>query len=267
VVVTVTATVTPNTSGPSISANGIRTASDFGFFQSATPGTFIEIYGSNLSTTSPGRPWDNDFKGTTAPTSLDNTSVTIDGRKAFVQYVSPGQVNALLPSDVGTGQVQVTLANTAGTSNSYTLTVNQVQPGLFAPASFKIGDKQYVAAFVGPDYRSTFALPTGAIPGRPSRPARQGETLVIYAMGLGPVNPSILAGTLFSGATNLTLPLEISFGNTAANVVYKGLAPGFTGLYQLNVVVPQVPDIDAVPLTLKLNGVPGTQTLYIAVHQ
>jgi adhesin/invasin len=86
-------------------------------------------------------------------------------------------------------------------------------------------------------------------------------------MGLGPVNPSVPAGTLFSGATNLTLPLEISFGNTAANVVYKGLAPGFTGLYQLNVVVPQVPDSDAVPLTLKLNGVPGTQTLYIAVHQ
>ena len=51
-----------------------------------------------------------------------------------------------------------------------------------------------------------------------------------------------------------------------ATWVYAGLAPGYTGLYQFNVVVPDVPASDLVPLTFTLNGNPGTQALYIAVQ-
>jgi uncharacterized protein (TIGR03437 family) len=50
-------------------------------------------------------------------------------------------------------------------------------------------------------------------------------------------------------------------------LTYFGLAPGFVGLYQFDVVVPAVPDNDLVPLTFNLGGVAGTQTLYIAVHE
>ena len=56
------------------------------------------------------------------------------------------------------------------------------------------------------------------------------------------------------------------FDTTPATVAYDGLS-GDIGVYQINVVVPAVPDNDAVPLTFNLGGVPGTQTLYIAVHQ
>jgi uncharacterized protein (TIGR03437 family) len=51
-----------------------------------------------------------------------------------------------------------------------------------------------------------------------------------------------------------------------ATAVYAGLAPTFTGLYQFNITVPNVPAGNAVPLTFTVNGVTGTQTLNIAVN-
>jgi uncharacterized protein (TIGR03437 family) len=63
----------------------------------------------------------------------------------------------------------------------------------------------------------------------------------------------------------LAAAFELSINKISANVVYKGLAPGFTGLYQFNVVVPPNPGSGAVPLTFTLGGVPAGQTLYLAV--
>jgi uncharacterized protein (TIGR03437 family) len=44
-----------------------------------------------------------------APTSLDGTSVTIGGQAAFIDFISSGQVNALVPSNVATGTQQMTV--------------------------------------------------------------------------------------------------------------------------------------------------------------
>jgi uncharacterized protein (TIGR03437 family) len=56
------------------------------------------------------------------------------------------------------------------------------------------------------------------------------------------------------------------FGATPATLAYWGLAPNFLGLYQFNVVVPNVPNSDLVPITFTLGGANGTQTLFTAVH-
>jgi uncharacterized protein (TIGR03437 family) len=139
-----------------------------------------------------------------------------------------------------------------------------MRPGLLAPSAFQINGKQYVAAFFADNV--TFAMPSGAIPGVPSRPAKPGETVVLWGIGFGPVTPNVQAGVLVGQANSLSAPLQVSFGNTPAKLAYSGLAPQATGLYQFNVVVPDVPDNSAVPLTISLAGVPGTQTLYIAVQ-
>jgi uncharacterized protein (TIGR03437 family) len=77
----------------------VVSASAFGEFTSVSPGSWIEIYGSNLAVDS--RSWPaSDFNGVNAPTSLDGTSVTIGGQAAFVDFISPGQVDALVPCDV-----------------------------------------------------------------------------------------------------------------------------------------------------------------------
>jgi len=90
---------------------------------------------------------------------------------------------------------------------------------------------------------------------------------VIYGIGFGEVTPNIAAGEIVTQSNRLSSDLQILFGPTPAELSYFGLAPNFVGLYQFNVVLPNVPDGDLVPLTFNLGGVPGTQTLFTAVHQ
>ncbi|MBS1858527.1 MAG: hypothetical protein JST11_24375 [Acidobacteria bacterium] len=256
------------TSGPpAISANGVVSAGAFGGFPTVAPGSWMEIYGSNLSGTTRG--WTgNDFVGLKAPTVLDGVSVTIGGKQAFIDYVSPGQVNAQVPSGVPTGAQQMTVTNAGGTSSSYGITVNPLQPGLLAPGSFSIGGKQYVVAQFSD---GSYVLPPNSISGLTTRQAKPGETVIIYGVGFGPVldsgNQNIPAGTIVQAVNKLANPFTMSIGGSNATLGYAGLAPNFVGLYQFNVVVPNIANNDLAPLTFSLNGTAGTQTLYLAVKQ
>ncbi|MGA2577247.1 MAG: IPT/TIG domain-containing protein [Bryobacteraceae bacterium] len=249
---------------PGIGVGGVVSASTFGEFTSISPGTWIEIYGTDLAVGT--QSWATaDFSGVNAPTSLGGTSVTIGGQAAFIDFISPGQVNALVPSNVATGAqpLTVTVGNLA--SAPYSITVNAVEPGLNAPPSFQIGGTQYVVAQFGD---GSYVLPTGAVAGLTSRPAQAGDEIVLYGIGFGAVTPNIPAGQLVQTANTLTSAFEISIGGvpvTNTNVPYSGLAPDFTGLYQFNVLVPANAGNGAVPLTFTVGGVAGTQTLYLAV--
>jgi uncharacterized protein (TIGR03437 family) len=247
---------------PSITA--VISASAFGSFSAVGPGSWIEIYGSNLAASTRG--WTGaDFNGNNAPTSLDGVKVDIGGQPAFVDYISPSQVNAQLPSDISVGGMsQLTVTNTNGASAPVNVTVNTTEPGLLAPASFKIADNQYVVAVL-PD--GNYVLPAGAIAGANSRPAKPGEIIVMYGIGFGPVTPAIPAGEIDTQTNQLSNSLQVLFGTTPAQLPYFGLAPGFVGLYQFNVVVPAVADSDLEPLTFDLGAGAGPQTLFTAVHQ
>jgi uncharacterized protein (TIGR03437 family) len=247
---------------PTISA--VISAGDFGGFPAVAPGTWVEIYGSELASTT--RPWTAaDFIGNSAPIALDGVQVTIAGQPAFIDYISPGQVNAQLPSNLGPGSLQLTVSIGNVTSAPVNVTVNATEAGMLAPPSFNIGGNQYVVAQFAD---GTYVLPAGLIAGVNSRPAQPGEEIVIYGIGFGSVVPDIPAGQIATGTSQLTASLQVLFGQTPAQQVpYAGLAPEFVGLYQFNVVVPAVPDNNLVPLTFNLGGVPGAQTLYTAVHQ
>ena len=247
---------------PVIRSSGVESASAFGAFPTIAPGTWIEIYGSNLAYYS--RSWGNaDFNGSNAPTSLDGVSVTIGGQAAYIDYISSGQVNALVPSNVVTGSQPVIVTTALGTSAPYPITVNATEPGLLAPASFDIGGTQYTASLFTDGV--TYVLPTGAIPGVTSRPAKPGDTIVLYGVGFGPVTPTVPAGQIVMESNTLASTFQIFVGGVQAVSTYSGLAPNATGLYQFNVVVPTVAAGNAVPLTFNLGGVSGTQTLYLAV--
>jgi uncharacterized protein (TIGR03437 family) len=237
-------------------------ASAFGEFTSVSPGSWIEIYGSNLAVDS--RSWlASDFTGNDAPTSLDGTSVTIGGQAAFIDFISPGQVNALVPSNVATGTQPMTITVAGVTSPAYSINVNPVQPGLDAPASFNVGGTQFVVALFAD---GTYVLPTGAIAGLNSRPAQPGDEIVLYGIGFGPVMPNLPAGQLVQEANTLSSAFSMSIGGVpVTSVPYSGLAPGFTGLYQFNIVVPATIASGAVPLTFTAGGGAGMQTLYLAV--
>ena len=145
-----------------------------------------------------------------------------------------------------------------------TIAVNPTQPGLYAPQEFKTGGRQYVGAVFADG--TSFVLPSGSFPGTPSRQAHPGETIVLYGVGFGPVTPGADAGELVQQLNPINVPLQVFFGQTPATVSYQGLVPGTVGLYQFNVVVPNVAGSDAVPLTFTLGGASGTQGLYTAVQ-
>ena len=253
--------LTPNP--PTISANGVVSAGSYGGFSSVAPGSWIEIYGANLSVDR--RQWATaDFKGNTAPMSLDGTTVTIGGQQAFIDYISGGQVNVQVPSTVGTGPQPLIVTTAAGTSNTYTVNVVATQPGLLAPPQFKVNGTQYLTALF-PDGK-TYVAPPGAISGVTSVRAKVGDIITLYGVGFGSVTPNSAAGQIVQQSNTLALPLQISVGGTPAMVTYEGLAPSYVGLYQFNVVVPSVASSDKVPVTFSLGGKAGTQTLYIAVQ-
>ena len=248
---------------PGISAGGIISAYAFGGFTAIAPGSWIEIYGANLATDV--RPWaGSDFTGVNAPTSLDHTTVTIGGQSAFIDYISPGQVNVQVPSNVGTGTQPVVVTTDNGVSSALGIQVNLEEPGLLAPTWFSVGGKQNVVALF-PD-GATYVAPPGSIANVTSRRARPGDIITLYGIGFGSVTPNIPAGQIVGQLNTLVAPFHLLFGQAEATLKYDGLAPNAVGLYQFNVVVPNVTPSDAVPVTFTLAGVAGTQTLYIAIQ-
>jgi uncharacterized protein (TIGR03437 family) len=250
---------------PAISDNGIITASTFGGSAAAAGGSFIEIYGKNLAGTT--RQWGAaDFVNGNAPTALDGVSVTVNSRPAYVYFVSTGQVNVQIPSDVPSGgPVPVVVSYKGLNSAPVMLAINPVQGGLFAPASFKVGEKQYIAA-VHPGNGSFVS--NGTIPNVPAAPAAPGETIIFYGIGFGPVSPSStpIAGQFAQGQSSISAPMQFKFGDLDGTVAYAGLAPGSVGLYQFNVTVPKNAPNGDLKLGVTVAGAPVEQTLYISVQ-
>jgi uncharacterized protein (TIGR03437 family) len=243
--------------------NSVVSASGCGGYTSMAPGAWIEVHGSSLAADT--RTWAaSDFNGDNAPTALDGTQVSIAGQNAVVLYISATQVNAQVPLNVSPGQQQITVTAPNGPSVPFTITVNAAQPGLCQGA--QVGNNLYAAGVV--NNTSTYVLPASAnVAGVTFRPAHPGEIISFFGNGFGAVIPSPDQGQLVRQTNQLATPLQVFFGQTQATVQYAGLAPGFLGLYQFNVIVPNIPDSDAVPVTFALGNFAGAPTLYTAVRQ
>jgi uncharacterized protein (TIGR03437 family) len=206
----------------------------------------------------------SDFNGVNAPTSLDGVSVTIGGQPAFISYISPGQINAQVPSTVGTGSQPMIITTANGSSSTAVVTVKAEVPSLLSTPAFDIGGYQYAVALFSDG--ATYVLPTSAIPGIPSRPARQGDTITLYGIGFGLTTPSIPAGQIVQTSNTLMLPLTVYVGSEAATVAYAGLAADAIGLYQFNVVVPAIPPGSSTAIITLDLGAAGYTALYLAVQ-
>lgn len=204
-----------------------------GFQNGVTPGAWITIYGDDLAKTT--RTWnaESEIINGRLPTSLDGVSVTIDGKAAPVLFISPGQINVQAPSDISSGAVQVVVRNSDGVSDPVTATVQTILPGFF------LVGRNYIAA-TRPD--GSLVAPAGTFEGATSTPARPGEAITLYGTGFGPTSPNVNSGEVFRGAAALLNAVQIRVGPTYADVSFAGLSSA--GLYQFNVVTPNVPDGD-----------------------
>ena len=258
--------LTPVPTIPSMSDGGVVTSSAFGAFDSAAPGAWLELYGSNLAART--RTWSElDFAGGRVPRSLGGTRVEIDGKEGVLSYVSGNQVNVQVPADVLPGKREIVVYSAEGASQPYQIQIDDTMPGLLAPAAFDVNGTPYVAALEsdGGSDGQTYVLPEGAVEGITSRPAQPGETITFYGTGFGAVTPTNAMDGVTEEANSLVQSFQIFFGGTPGAVTYAGLAPGNLGLYQFNVVVPVVPASDQVPVTFTLGGQPGQQQLFTAI--
>lgn len=191
------------------------------------PNTWIEIKGTNLAPASSSRVWQGpDFANGQLPRQLDGVSVTVDGKPAYVYFVSLSQINVLTPPDLGAGTVPLRVTVNGQASAPFT-----VQAQAVAPAFFAFGAGNYIAA-THADGR--LIGPASLYPGS-TTPARPGETVILYGNGFGTTSLPVAAGSMAQSGTLSPSPV-ITIGGAPAVVQFAGLvAPG---QFQFNVVVP-----------------------------
>jgi len=226
------------------------------------PNTWVEIKGSNLAPAgdsspacAPGRCWlGSDFFGNQMPAELDGVSATVNGKSAYVYYISPTQVNILTPPDAMLGPVQVQLTN-AGVSSAPAM----VQAQALSLSFFVFNGGPYIAAtHVG----GSLLGPTSLYPGL-TTPAKPGETVVLYANGFGPTSTPVVSGSVVQSGTLSPLPV-IKIGGVTAIVSFAGLTA--VGEFQFNVIVPATLANGDQPIAATYGGSTTQAGTLITVH-
>lgn len=211
---------------PSYSATSIvNSASNVS--ASLAPNTFVTIYGKNLAVNTRSLAAE-DLRGNALPIVLANTGVTVyvNHIPAHVYYVSPTQINALIPSDAAAGKGQIQIASDGVFGPAIPITITASAPALF---TFEVNSAIATHA--------DGSLLTAASPGR------AGEYIALYATGLGATVPNPTYGQIPQQAARLvdSNRFEVKLDGVPiepARIVYAGTAPGFAGLYQVNVCLP-----------------------------
>ena len=178
------------------------------------------------------------------PTTLLNTSVTVNGELAPLFYVDTNQIDAQIPWDIpGNTLANVVVKNGSTVSNTAAVFI----PPTATPGISVYGNNRAVVVNANGSVNS--ANDTAAV----------GDTVVAYFTGGGPVTPS---GKLTTGApapsglSPVTGAASVTVNGVAAKVAYIGLTPGSIGLYQANFVVPNVPK-GTYPVVITIAGTPS----------
>jgi uncharacterized protein (TIGR03437 family) len=265
-----------NTTTPVITS--VNSASAYGAYSYFASGSYLEIRGTNLAdpddprllTATAGQWTANDFNGLNAPTMLDGISASIDGKPAYVSYISPDQINVQAPEDATTGNVAIAVTNCKAPSSPFTFAKHALAPGLLAPASFNISGTQYMVATFSSDGAYVLNTAAGAGLGLNSRPAKAGDLIIAYGVGFGDVTPLGMSGVILPGviveqSNAVNDPVKVSFGAVNATVVYAGLAGNFVGLYEFYIAVPSGLANGDYQINVTQNGVALPQTMYLTV--
>ena len=226
------------------------------------PGTIAAIFGSNLDDGSMN-PFSSFAANGELLTTLGGASVTFNGIAAPVFSAFPGQLNVQVPLDLGSATSAQVVVTVAGQSSA----PETVPLGAQSPAIFSINQTGKGQGAIQLANSATYAAPAGSISGSASRAVKAGDFVTIYCTGLGAVsNPPGTGKPALSSPLSKTLATpEVSIGGVSATVSFSGLAPGFVGLYQVDIEIPQgAPGGNAVPVALSIGGV-KSNTVTIAV--
>jgi uncharacterized protein (TIGR03437 family) len=228
-------------------------------YQNSVPvgqGALASLFGAGLAgttETASAAPW---------PATLANRQIVVnDNILAPVYYLGPIQANFQVPTNApqGTSRVAVRTADTAELIAGGSLVVASVSPGLYTLGQ----DGKGQAAATNQDSQLNNS----------SNPALRGSVITLYGTGQGQVSPAVPDGFPAPSqplANTVTVPTSdaktcvnsqpsmcVAIGNSFGTVQFSGLAPGFVGLWQINVIIPQDVTPGNVNVRVLINGTPS----------
>jgi uncharacterized protein (TIGR03437 family) len=180
--------------------------------------SIVAAFGSNLATRVEAA------QSFPLPTSLAGTTLTVNGVPAPLLFVSPTQINFIVPATVTPGQALIIAASPTGTYALGEVEIAAAAPAIFSADSTGKGDAAALATTDGVSYQSPpFDV---SVNGKPN-------ILVLYGTGIrraAAANPSDGNGVAES--------VGVTIDGRNANVLYAGAQGSFSGLDQINVEMP-----------------------------
>jgi uncharacterized protein (TIGR03437 family) len=210
-----------NSTAPSYSAASIVNSAT-GTAGALAPNTIASIYGSNLAYETAGF-YSKSVGG--MPRELAGVHVFVAGIAAALYYVSPQQINFLIPHDLRPGDMNVFVAREGTAGPQIRITLHDMGPGIYQRATGIVSCTHSNGSVISKDH-----------------PARPGEIVVVYGTGWGRTNPDI-----GDDMSMMTAPLaqlsafRVLVAGTALGVTsvsYAGVTPGYPGLYQVKFNLP-----------------------------
>ncbi|MCZ6489471.1 MAG: hypothetical protein O7A06_02940, partial [Acidobacteria bacterium] len=240
---------------PVVGQNGVINGASLSKDAVVSPGSIASLFGTNLATetrSARAKPLLTTLRtatdtALTLPFTLAGTQVLVNGIPAALFFVSPAQINFQMPSNVSGPSVELVVVSNGVRGLASTVEVAPEVPGIFTINQQGSGQ--------GAILNGQGRLVDGTAPAAP------GEVVLVFCTGLGITDPQVPSGQPAPGEEPLArvvAPVEASVGGLPAAVLFAGLAPGFVGLYQVNVKIPAgVEPGPEVPLALTQNGVPS----------
>ena len=192
------------------------------------------------------------FQGGRLSTTMAGVQVSVNGIAAPIFYATPGQLGIQIPNEVNGSSASVQVSVRGQGSAPQTMPIATAAPGIFSVSSDGAG-----AGIV------THADAAGTLVSA-QNPALPGETVILYATGLGRVSPPVATGALPSGASSVASPMTVTIDGVQVTPDFAGLSGCCVGLNQINVRMPAQTRVGAVPVTISVGGkVSNTLTLVV----
>lgn len=238
---------------PVVFAGGVLNNGTFAGPEQLAQGDIVALFGDQLTFGDP-------TQASVLPlgTNLGNVQVLVNGTAAPLYYVSPGQVNFQIPTNATVGNGTISVVRNGTTGNRAFVSIAASVP-------------RFILLNGGPF--AILTTPGGSLTGIPGSPVKDGDTVVIYTIGLGPTSPPVASGTASPGSPPaMTGTTQVCFGTLTlfgkpqcTNAAFSGLTPGLVGLYQINVVIPNTVASGNQPMYFTVNGV-QSNTVQLAVQ-
>jgi len=176
---------------------------------------------------------------TAYPTSLNGVQVTIGGVRAPLSFVSPDRIFAQVPFETATGSQPIIVTNADGSSAPFNATVASVAPAIFIYQGGAVAVKSTDSSLIGA-----------------GNAARAGDTVVLYATGLGQTTPALPTGGIAVDRIYNTADVTARVGGVNAQVTQSTAIPGFVGVYAVTLRIPNGVAAGNSPVLLQM----GTRT-------